>query len=80
MLHCADSYKEPGMHPLTEEAQEYVLTLLQAGITIPSSGFINKYRIPERAVKEAITNAVIHRDYFIKRDIEINIYEDTLEF
>lgn len=64
---------------LIEEAQEYVLTLLQSGITIPSSGFINKYRIPERAVKEAITNAVIHRDYFIKRDIEINIYEDRLE-
>lgn len=64
---------------LIEEAQEYVLTLLQAGITIPSSGFINKYRIPERAVKEAITNAVIHRDYFIKRDIEINIYEDRVE-
>ncbi|MFH1857100.1 MAG: RNA-binding domain-containing protein [Candidatus Omnitrophota bacterium] len=62
-----------------EEAQEYVLTLLRAGIRLPSSGFVNKYRIPERAIKEAITNAVIHRDYYMKRDIEINIYEDRVE-
>jgi len=62
-----------------EDAQEYVLTLLRAGIRLPSSGFINQYRIPERAVKESITNAVIHRDYYMKRDIEINIYEDRVE-
>jgi ATP-dependent DNA helicase RecG len=35
--------------------------------------------MPERAVKEAITNAVIHRDYFIKRDIEIKLFEDRME-
>lgn len=62
-----------------EEAQNYVLTLLRAGMRIPSSGFVTTYRIPERAVKEAITNAVIHRDYYIKRDIEIRIFEDRVE-
>jgi ATP-dependent DNA helicase RecG len=35
---------------------------------------------PERAIKEAITNAVIHRDYHIKRDIEIRVFEDRIEF
>lgn len=30
-------------------------------------------------IKEAITNAVIHRDYYIKRDIEISIFEDRIE-
>lgn len=62
-----------------EEAQNYVLTLLRAGMRIPSSGFVTTYRIPERAVKEAITNAVIHRDYYIKRDIEIRVFEDRVE-
>jgi ATP-dependent DNA helicase RecG len=61
------------------EAHEYVLTLLRAGMKIPSSGFLTTYNIPERAVKEAITNALIHRDYYIKRDIEISIFEDRLE-
>ena len=61
------------------DAHEYVLTLLRAGIKMPSSGFITTYRIPERALTEAITNAVIHRDYYIKRDIEINIFEDRVK-
>ncbi len=63
---------------LIKESHEYVLSLLKAGIRVPS-GFVNQYQIPERAVKEAITNAVIHRDYHIKKDIEINIYEDRVE-
>lgn len=61
-----------------QEAHEYVLTLLRSGIKIPS-GFTNQYQIPERAIKEAITNAVIHRDYYIKRDIEVKIFEDRVE-
>lgn len=60
------------------DAHEYVLTLLRSGIRIPS-GFKTEYIIPERAVKEAITNAVIHRDYHLKRDIEVKIYEDRVE-
>lgn len=61
-----------------KDTHEYVLDLLRAGIRVPS-GFVTKYKIPERVVKEAITNAVIHRDYYIKRDIEIKIFEDRIE-
>lgn len=67
--------------PIIEQIKKthnYVLTLLRAGIRIPS-GFTTQYQIPERAVKEAITNAVIHRDYYTKRDIEIKIFEDRVE-
>lgn len=60
------------------DAHDYVLTLLRTGIKIPS-GFMTTYQIPERPIKEAITNAVIHRDYFTKRDIEIRIFEDRVE-
>lgn len=63
---------------LIKDAHEYVLNLLQAGIQVPS-GFVTKYKIPERTIKEAITNAVIHRDYYIKRDIEVKIFEDRVE-
>ncbi|MFC2146701.1 RNA-binding domain-containing protein [Acidobacteriota bacterium] len=61
------------------DAHDYVLTLLRAGIRIPASGFVTTYTIPERAVKEAITNAVIHRDYYQKKDIEVRIFEDRVE-
>lgn len=60
------------------DAHEYILNLLRVGLRIPS-GFTTAYQIPERAVKEAITNAVIHRDYDTKRDIEIKIFEDRIE-
>lgn len=62
-----------------KQACEYVLILLRSGIRMPESGFVTRYQIPERAIKEAITNAVIHRDYFVKRDIEIRIFEDRVE-
>lgn len=61
-----------------KDTHEYVLTLLRSGISIPS-GFKTVYQIPERAVKEAITNAVIHRDYYVKRDITVKIFEDRIE-
>lgn len=63
---------------LIKDAHQYILALLESGIEI-HSGFVNKYKIPERAVEEAITNAVIHRDYHIKRDIEVKIFEDRIE-
>jgi ATP-dependent DNA helicase RecG len=61
-----------------KDAHKEVLSLLKSGIKV-ESGFVNKYIIPERAIKEAITNAVIHRDYYVKRDIEIKIFEDRIE-
>ncbi|MDI9312717.1 MAG: putative DNA binding domain-containing protein [Limnohabitans sp.] len=61
------------------DTQEYVLEQLQNGIEF-KTGFINKYKIPERVIKEAVVNAIIHRDYYLKRDIEISIFEDRIEF
>lgn len=59
-------------------ANEYILNQLREGIRV-SSGFITKYAIPSRAIQEAVTNAVIHRDYHTKRDIEVRIFEDRVE-
>lgn len=63
---------------LIRDSHEYVLSLLRSWISIPS-WFKTKYKIPERVIKEAITNAIIHRDYYMKRDIEIKIFEDRIE-
>jgi len=63
---------------LIQKTHESVLDILRTGIEM-HSGFITKYQLPERSVKEAITNAIIHRDYHIKRDIEVKIFEDRVE-
>jgi len=57
----------------------YVLDELAAGLTLAASGFKTIHRYPERVVKEAITNAVIHRDYRLNRDIHIRIFDNRIE-
>jgi len=52
--------------PLIEQidaAVRAVLDELAQGLTLASSGFKTRHKYPERVVKEAIVNAVIHRDY-----------------
>lgn len=68
--------------PLTvqiAQASAYVLDELAAGLTLADSGFKTVHRYPERVIKEAITNAVIHRDYRLNRDIQIRIFDNRIE-
>lgn len=61
------------------KAQAYVLERLAQGLTMEGSGFQTRYRYPQRVIKEAITNAVLHRDYRLNRDIHIRIFDDRVE-
>jgi ATP-dependent DNA helicase RecG len=68
--------------PLIEQidaAVRMVLDEIAQGVTLSSSGFKAKHAYPERVVKEAIVNAVIHRDYRLNRDIFIRIFDDRIE-
>lgn len=68
--------------PVVEQiakAQAYVLERLAVGLTMEGSGFKTRYRFPQRVIKEAITNAVLHRDYRLNRDIQIRIFDDRVE-
>lgn len=57
---------------------EYVLNELAAGLTMAASGFSTVHKYPTRVLKEAITNAVIHRDYRLNRDTRINIFDNRI--
>jgi ATP-dependent DNA helicase RecG len=61
------------------QTSAYVLDELAAGLTLAGSGFKTVHRYPERVIKEAITNAVIHRDYRLNRDIQIRIFDNRIE-
>lgn len=68
--------------PVVEQiakAQAYVLERLAQGLTMEGSGFKTRYRFPPRVIKEAVTNAVVHRDYRLNRDIHIRIFDDRVE-
>lgn len=62
-----------------DSAIKVVLDELAQGITLASSGFKTRHVYPERVVKEAIVNAVIHRDYRLNRDIFVRIFDDRVE-
>lgn len=57
----------------------YLLDELADGLTLAKSGFQTIHRYPERVIKEAITNSVIHRDYRLNRDIQVRIFDNRIE-
>ena len=67
------------LYRLIEKAHQYVLDELAEGLTLAKSGFCTVHRYPERVIKEAITNAVIHRDYRFNRDIQVRIFDNRIE-
>ena len=62
-----------------DDAVKAVLRELEEGLTLASSGFKTRHVYPERVVKEAIVNAVVHRDYRLNRDIFVRIFDDRIE-
>jgi ATP-dependent DNA helicase RecG len=46
---------------------------------LEGTGFKGKYKYPLWVVHEAITNAVIHRDYSIQNDIQVRMFDNRIE-
>lgn len=67
------------LYTLIERTHAYLLEELAQGLTLASSGFRTVHRYPERVIKEAVTNAIIHRDYRLNRDIQIRIFDNRIE-
>lgn len=61
------------------DAYRYVLNELATGIQMGPLGFEIVQKYPARVIKEAITNAVIHRDYSLPVDIQIRIFANRIE-
>jgi len=61
-----------------ERARETALQVM-AGVTYKVGGRYEALRYPPVAIHEIITNAVLHRNYGIKDDIHINIYDNRIE-
>ena len=68
--------------PLVDQIDAAVRALLDElaqGLTLSGSGFKTLHLYPERVIKEAIVNAVIHRDYRLNRDIFVRVFDDRIE-
>lgn len=61
------------------DARQAVIRELGERIQHTDLGFEIVQKYPLRVVTEAITNAVVHRDYRIPNDIQIRIFSDRIE-
>lgn len=61
------------------DASNLVVGELASGVQMSPLGFEVIQAYPIRVLKEAITNAVIHRDYHIAADIHIRIFANRVE-
>ena len=62
-----------------ENAYKFVLGHINLGITIDGLYRKEQYELPEKAIRELILNAVIHRNYMINASIQVAVYDDRLE-
>jgi ATP-dependent DNA helicase RecG len=62
-----------------QDTLEAVAGELATGVQMGPLGFELVQKYPLRVVKEAITNAVIHRDYRLAADVHIRIFSDRIE-
>lgn len=61
------------------ETYRYVLNELATGVQMGPLGFEIVQQYPVRVIREAITNAVIHRDYSISTDVQVRLFADHIE-
>jgi ATP-dependent DNA helicase RecG len=52
---------------------------LKAAITYQGIQRIERYPVPNAALREAILNALVHRDYAVGAPVQIRVYEDKLK-
>ena len=64
---------------LIQDALAVVVDELTSGIQMGPLGFEIVQQYPVRVLREAVTNAVVHRDYRILSDIYIRIFSDRIE-
>ena len=66
---------------ILENTQSFVLNHLNLKGEIKGLQRTDTYEIPVPAIREALVNAIIHRDYVNRgRDIKVGIYDDIVNF
>ncbi len=63
-----------------EQAIEYFRGIVKnSPPKLVGASFNPSFLVPEWAFQEAITNAVIHRNYFVQDDIQVRFFDDRVE-
>ncbi|MEK6979484.1 MAG: ATP-binding protein [Candidatus Micrarchaeota archaeon] len=63
-----------------KEAEEFIKKNTSVAFRIEGLARKEVPEYPESAMREALVNSVLHRDYFSKDSIQINIFDNRIEF
>ena len=70
----------PLIYQINESIKYFREAVKNAPPKLKGGSFRSSLLIPEWAFQEAVTNAVIHRNYFIQDDIQVRFFDDRVEF
>jgi len=73
-IDCEDSLFEQ-----FQKAYAFILGRLNKSFVIRGTKREEEFEIPKEAIREALLNALVHRNYHIKAPIKIAIYDDRIE-
>lgn len=62
-----------------DEAEKFVMNHISLAAEIRGLLREERWEYPLSAIREAITNAICHRDYFSTANVHISIYDDRIE-
>lgn len=69
----------PLLHQIEKTIEYFRDVVKNSPPKLSGAAFSSSLLIPEWAFQEAITNAVIHRNYFIQDDIQVRFFDDRIE-
>ena len=66
---------------LLKKAESYVISNIRRRLIIGETGMFRQEipEIPADAVREAVANALCHRNYMVEVPVQVNVYRDTVE-
>ena len=70
---------EGSLYEQIEQALKFVLKNLRTGMRIEGAIGKDVYEIPPLALREAIVNAVAHRNYMLDESVRIAVFDDRVE-
>ena len=62
-----------------EETMRFLMTKLNTSLIPSAQGRHERLELPENALREAVVNAIAHRDYRSSANIQISIFQDRVE-
>lgn len=70
---------EGTLYEQIEQALKFVLRNLHTGMKIEGAIGKDVYELPPQALREAIVNAVAHRNYMLDESVKIAVFDDRVE-